>query len=119
MKIEMGKKYTSNGEPIRILCTDRNLKDYPVIGLGDDGFVMYFTENGSYTYGEEYDLIEVWEPQEGEWCWFWDHKNPSTITVSSFVRVTEYGKFKSNTGNVWNYCAKFIGELPEHLKVVK
>jgi hypothetical protein len=115
MKIEMGKKYTSNGEPIRILCTDRNLKDYPVIGLGDDGFVMYFTENGSYTYGEEYDLIEVWEPQEGEWCWFWDNNSEYVAHLSKYSDIK--GKFfNSYDGCAWDNCAKFMGELPEHLK---
>jgi hypothetical protein len=119
MKVSIDKKYTSNGKPIRILCTDRNNRDYPVVGLFDDGYMLYFLESGVCPYGEEYNLVEVWEPQVGEWCLFWDYEKSKTIFVSCFLRVDKYGKFQCKSGITWNYCAKFTGELPKHLKAPK
>jgi hypothetical protein len=116
MKISMDKKYTSNGKAIRILCTDRNNTNYPVMGLCNNGSVWCFKENGSSASGPCLDLVEVWEPQVGEYCWFWDYEKTTTILVSRFVIVDEYGKFKCKNGSTWDHCAKFVGELPDHLK---
>jgi hypothetical protein len=80
----------------------------------DDGSVMYFTENGSYLYGEKYNLIEVWEPQEGEWCW-----NDYSLCVSSHVSMYSGMNgvfFESADGLSWDNCAKYTEKLPEHLK---
>jgi endonuclease YncB( thermonuclease family) len=116
MKVEMGKKYTCNGESIRILCIDKP-GEYPVVGMMEEnGDIYYFTENGESIRCRSMNLVEVWEPQEGEWCWFWDSKSSKTIIVSCFVRETDCGKFQCKNGTSWNYCAKFNGELPEHLK---
>jgi hypothetical protein len=128
MKVEMGKKYTSNGNAIRILCVDRPYSKYPVVGVRDDGCIMYFTEDGYYThcddddddsceYYNKYNLIEVWEPQEGEWCWFFDEgSNHANIRKYSRMRG---GCFISTDGLAWEHCSKFIGELPNHLKNIK
>jgi hypothetical protein len=116
MKIEMGKKYTSNGNPIRIICIDRPV-EYPIIGMIEKtGSIYYFKENGEHVTFRNYNLVEVWEPKVGEWCLFWDYEKSKTIFVSCFVGVNEYGKFQCNSGITWNYCTKFTGELPEHLK---
>jgi hypothetical protein len=116
MKIEMGKKYTSNGEPIRILCIDKP-DIQPVVGMGEKtGIIYFFKENGENIFSSSLNLVEVWEPQVGEWCLFWDYEKSKTIFVSCFLRVDKYGKFQCKSGITWNYCAKFTGELPEHLK---
>jgi hypothetical protein len=115
MKIEMGKKYTSNGEPIRILCTDRNNRDYPVIGLRDDGYLSYFKENGEASAGPNHNLVEVWEPKEGEWCWFWDNSYKDVAHLNKYSGMKDV-LFNSIDGVYWDNCAKFTGELPEHLK---
>lgn len=65
-KIEMGKKYrTRAGHAVRILCVDRDDKDYPVVGLpkfeiGGEGLIP-FTAEGSYEAGKHspFDLVEV------------------------------------------------------------
>lgn len=118
MKISMNKKYTSGGDPIRILCVDRNHGRYPVIGLLDNGYTMYFEENGRYVYSDElygnaYDLVEVWEPSVNEWCWFWDEGSHN-------AHLRKYSNMKGrhfiSTDNCyWDHCSKFIGELPGHL----
>jgi hypothetical protein len=127
MKIEMGKKYTSNGELVRILCVDSPDPIYPVVAVRNDGKVLCFKEDGAISYrymalGENFDkwkLIEVWEPQPNEWCWFWDDKerdNTHLRRYSGMPSKRECEFFKSMDGVSWKYCAKFTGELPEHLK---
>lgn len=49
MKIEAGKTYlTGNGHKVRVLCTDRNDAEYPVVGVSDDGQVVEYSETGKY-----------------------------------------------------------------------
>ena len=69
MKIEMGKKYqTKDGNPVRILCVDREHSDYCVVGLratktcGEQ--MSSWTVEGHFRKGEdnEDDLVEVVEP---------------------------------------------------------
>jgi hypothetical protein len=120
MKIEMGKKYTSNGKLVRILCVDRPCTDYPVISMDDDGYIRKFDVCGRYEQSwAEYDLVEVFEPKEGEWCLFWDDYETKNAALTKFVGMSKSGMFQS-CGNInWKYCAKFDGTLPEHLKECK
>jgi hypothetical protein len=116
MKIEMSKKYTSNSESIRIICIDRP-GEYPIIGMMEKTRdIHFFKENGEHTTFRKYNLIELWEPQVGEWCLFWDYTEQSHVYLDRFDRVDGFGSFLSNAGVYWIHCAKFSGELPEHLK---
>jgi hypothetical protein len=117
MKIEMGKKYTSNGESIHILCTDRpHAIEYKVIGMRDDGAILYFTEDGKSPAWPIYNLVEVWEPQKDEWCLFWDDENKHYVVLYRFIGMSDCGRFKSDNCISWKYCAKFDGTLPEHMR---
>lgn len=65
-KIEIGKKYrTRDGKPVRVLCTDLNSDNYPVVACieENDNFkhVRFFTADGKFNAGTThyYDLIEV------------------------------------------------------------
>jgi hypothetical protein len=117
MKIDMKKKYTSHGKPTRILCTDRPSDSvYPVIGMRDDGSIAYFTEEGKSILGSSYNLIEVWEPQEGEWCWFWNKGDSNSLNLAKIIITPKSKKFYSYGLHEWDCCAKFDGTFPEHLK---
>jgi hypothetical protein len=123
MKIEIGKKYTSNGQPIRILCTDRCLSTgrydaarYQVIGLFETGNVQYFKENGESSSGSKFNLVEMWEPQEGEWCLFWDDEKSDHFVLARFLQITQTGNFCSYRHGIWKHCTKFDGTFPIHLK---
>jgi hypothetical protein len=120
MKVEMGKKYTSNGKKVRILCVDRPYSyEYPVVGMLNNGSIEYFKENGESFIDSRYNLIEVWQPQAGEWCWFWDDVAASMAIHLRMYLGMKGMLFKSIDGLSWDNCAKFIGELPEHLKNTK
>jgi hypothetical protein len=116
MKIEMGKQYTCNGEPVRILCTDRP-RGYPVVSMDEKtGDIEYLNENGKNPPFNNCNLVEAWKPQAGEWCLFWNDEIYKSAILSVFDRVNEYSRFQCKNGNNWKYCSKFTGELPEHLK---
>jgi hypothetical protein len=111
----MDKKYTSNGQAVRILCIDGYKEDYPVVAMYLDGDIRYFTEDGESATGAHRNLVEVWEPQVGEWCWFWDHNDQKHASLYEFVKMDDVGKFTSTAGCHWKHCAQFDGTLPEHL----
>jgi hypothetical protein len=117
MLIDINKKYTSNHRPVRILCTDRPPEiEYRVVGMRDDGAILYFTENGESASGPTYDLVEIWEPRYGEWCLFCNDLKPHRTVLDQFNKMTDDGKFQSICGTIWNYCNKFDGTLPEYLR---
>lgn len=115
MQIEMGKKYTSGGEPIRILCTDRN-DTYQVLGMYDNGRLLSFDKDGKSALMPFFDLQEFWEPSISEWCWFWDNNSKGVaVHISMYSRMIG-ASFESADGRVFDCCSKFNGELPGHLK---
>jgi hypothetical protein len=117
MLIDMNKKYTSDGKPIRILCTDRNDGRCPVVGITNEGAIITFSGDGKNPAWPAYNLIEQWEPQPGEWCLFWDNdEKQHYVVLYRFTGMTDCGRFKSDDCISWKYCAKFDGTLPEHLK---
>jgi hypothetical protein len=115
LTVEMDKKYTSDGRPVRILCNDRPSGD-SVVGLYENGDLCYFTGKGYSLAGECYNLVEAWEPQRGEWCLFCNVLKPHNTILDQFVEMTELGEFQTPDNLSWKYCYKFTGILPEHLK---
>lgn len=61
---------------------------------------------------------EKWQPKPGEWCWFWDDNCQGGQPVLSQFHSVKDGLFKG-TFYLWQHCAPFTGELPEHLKEVQ
>jgi hypothetical protein len=117
MTVSMDKEYTSDGRPIRLLCTDRNNWVYPVVGLCEDGNILLFTEDGRALDGSQYDLVEVekLEPNIGDWCWFWDSDEHDGAVLSKLYQTHSDGTFQSWNRIHWENCSKFDGELPPHL----
>jgi hypothetical protein len=116
MTVSMDKKYTSDGKPIRILCMDRNdctHYTYKVVGMCEDGTIRYFSETGYCSTNHRYNLVEVWEPTENEWCLFCN-ENANRCMLSKFEKVFD-GMFRSTDGCHWKYCYRFDGTLPEQL----
>jgi hypothetical protein len=119
MKISIDKKYTSGGQAIKILCMDRNdytHYTYKVVGLCEDGDIRFFSETGYCSTSHRFNLVEVWEPTENEWCLFWDCNDSQYTILTKFKEKTVDGMFKTVDGYFWNYCDRFTGTLPEHLK---
>ena len=62
-------------------------------------------------------ILPKWQPKPGEWCLFWDDKTPKCIHLRPFYQFCG-GVFYSDLRTVYDNCAPFTGELPEHLKEV-
>jgi hypothetical protein len=116
MKVEMGKKYFSGDAIVRILCVDRPGTDYPVIGMDEDGVILLFKEDGRSEFDESYDLVEIAEPAEGEWCWFWNDRDKALgVHLAKYSKMA-FKRFGSLDGQLWDRCIKYNGELPKFLK---
>ena len=116
MTIDINKQYTSNGEAVRILCTDRH-HDKPVVTVSEDGSISTFTSDGKWLSSEDscYDLKEVWAPSEGELCYFWDDSTRG-VTVRAYKYYASSNAnyvYVDATDTAWKHCAKFDGTLPE------
>ena len=61
------------------------------------------------------DSIELWTPQPGEWCWFWN-KNKLTQELRLAQFSHKDSTFYSMHEHEFVYCEPFIGELPTFLK---
>ena len=71
---------------------------------------------------------KLWQPEEGEWCWFWN--NEKDLTLQKFWKkqqdyfiVVFCEKHKTDglisydvTENHFKNCEPFIGQLPTFLK---
>jgi hypothetical protein len=128
-KIQADKRYTSNGELVEILYTDGNVNDkrpYPVCATNskkellyfeEDGrCISYFREDGICITSSEYDLKEIFEPKEGQWCLFWDSKEQDGVILTRFRKMTHDGLYMAWDDLTWKYCKEFDGTLPEHLE---
>ena len=63
--------------------------------------------------------FELWQPKEGEWCWFWNYTD--TPNFMMFNGITEDNLYNGITciGGCdieFDYCEPFIGELPSFIK---
>ena len=57
--------------------------------------------------------LELWKPQPGEWCWFWN-KGEVTYSLGMFKTHTDGAKlpYEDNNFDRWDYCEPFINRLP-------
>jgi hypothetical protein len=86
--------------PIKIQTIYESNTRHGTLGLKSNGTVLYSDE------------VELWEPKEGEWCWFYDR----------ICKVTNYDErpyieYQDDSHYVDDdELEPFIGELPSFLK---
>lgn len=73
------------------------------------------TINGTFSV----DQFTLWQPKEGEWCWFWN----SALGIWFISTLKDFGEYNNSIqyrcNSVYYICEKcepFIGELPSSLK---
>ena len=59
--------------------------------------------------------VQLWQPKQGEWCWFWNKRLVQELHLSQFSNVFN-DTYYTHTGNDFDHCEPFIGELPSFLK---
>lgn len=126
--IEMNKKYkTKTGLSVRILCTDLQDKNYPIIAAimqDNEEIVVSFTETGKFIENKEYglDLIEVTPYDDfkvDDLCVVWDESCHPVfryfgMEVSGMAYCFEDGKtsFTATKDALlsWDFCRKATEE---------
>ena len=67
--------------------------------------------------------LELWKPEKGEYCWFWN--KGTTITILELLEIVDDGNIKyfaampnipHSLGGYYQYCEPFRGTLPTKLR---
>ena len=84
-------------------------------------FIVFDVTNGIINNHCEIKECKLWQPREGEWCWFWNIYMQTPILLQFHEMNDEYFKtiFHYDSQIYWKYCEPFIGELPSFLKANK
>lgn len=80
-----------------------------------DGEWDYYDDEPSYSLSE---YCKPWEPQKGEWCWFWDINSYNEVqNLAPRQFETMFGHMFLAKGAIRGYtnCEPFFGELPTPL----
>lgn len=130
--ISKDKQYTTrDGHKVEIYATDKG-GSRPVHGtvLEDNGIWRpwsWTAEGMSFiaTHSHPYDLIEVWEPQIDELCWFWDDamKYPNLCKFKGYNLTSEPYPYLAD-GNInpsnkirYMHCAKYNPHPNDTIKI--
>ena len=94
------KVVTKEGEPVRILCTDLNDNNYPVVAVINKWHVDKFTADGIFQAGEEtkYDLFFATKKREG-WVNIYKGANGNSCVGDS--RIFESEEDAEKEGKAW------------------
>ena len=94
------KVVTREGEPVRILCTDLNDNNYPVVAVINKWHVDKFTADGIFQAGEEtkYDLFFATKKREG-WVNIYKGANGNSCVGDS--RIFESEEDAEKEGKAW------------------
>ena len=125
MKWKVGQQVycLQNGEGV--IIDTKNDGPYP-IRVKFNGCESTYTELGKLVVNNENPMlypskpeiiVPKWQPQPGEWCWFW-MKEFECAYLKRFEKM-ENGRYMTNKNDSYLNCAPFNGELPEHLKEVQ
>ena len=78
------------------------------------------------TYSTEYTDLIPWQPQKGEWCWFYDNTSSAVPILAQFDYMSEHTyvtteieiplREEERSAYGFNSCIPFIGKLPSFLK---
>ena len=63
--------------------------------------------------------VELWQPKEGEWCWFYDDTEGTPIFGRFYKQDKDFGNCcypQHQINSPYSYCEPFIGELPTFLQ---
>lgn len=103
---------TRDGEPVRIICWDRNKTDYPIVALvGDKEVISSFTTNGSFFHGKQdpNDLFMAIEKKEG-WVNLYITKDGFAEVDAVIYKSDEIALLNKDIGNCYISTVKIEWE---------
>ena len=63
--------------------------------------------------------VQLWQPKEGEWCWFYDDTEGTPIFGRFYKQDKDFGNCcypQHQINSPYSYCEPFIGKLPTFLQ---
>ena len=73
-----------------------------------------------------FENLKHWQPQKGEWCWFYDNTSSAVPILAQFDYMSEHTYVtteieiplseEERSAYGFNSCIPFIGQLPKILK---
>ena len=79
----------------------------------ETGVLVRVKENTEYSS----DLFELWQPQVGEYCWFYDEDcEDSYAYLSQFQEMEDDYLYIDTSDTTYDCCEPFIGILPAYLR---
>lgn len=84
------------------------------IVIADSGSTILHFTDGTWSYTS---LCEAWQPQENDYCWFYDDEKLYPLTFGKYLGI-EHNLFKcavgfSNKIVHFEYVEPFIGNIPQ------
>ena len=58
----------------------------------------------------------LWEPKDGEWCWFWNDGTSLQIGKFSHMFGKDYAMHDELGFDTFQHCEPFLGKLPTTLR---
>ena len=55
---------------------------------------------------------KLWQPMEGEWCWFWDNNSDYIPVLRQFNKMIENKYSAGNSSGIWCKCEPYLAGLP-------
>jgi hypothetical protein len=103
METSTDKIYTSDGMPVKILCTDRSDQTGHIVGMYIDGSIGIFNLDGTISEHSSYheETLEMYTRKEmqtfdNESGLFWNESDPESITINQSSHKTEDENFQGN-----------------------
>lgn len=59
--------------------------------------------------------FKLWEPKEGDICWFWNKSNIYP-RLATFINESLGSYYADTSNDGFDFCEPFIGQLPSYLK---
>lgn len=124
VRVSSGSKHTliQYNKPVNFIGKVVNISRYPSV------CVHPLNQQSLYADFYESEEIELWQPKQGEWCWFWNSEKDLTlqkfykkqqdyfIVVFCEKHKTAGIIFYDVTDKHFKNCEPFTGELPSFLK---
>ena len=98
-------------------------KVFQIVGVHDLGDEFFYSDNCRT---HKANKLKHWQPQKGEWCWFYDNTSSAVPILAQFDYMSEHTYVtteieiplseEERSAYGFNSCIPFIGQLPRILK---
>jgi len=99
--------------------TDEGIFRVRELKYSKEGTEVHIYDHNEFYFWFYDEECKLWQPKEGEWCWFYDSEYPLSYILCKFETFDNGFWCRPNFSDTmerFNGCEPFIGELPSFLK---